>query len=189
MAIIMYLGRDVKEYTEISQKKIEEYMEAGRIRCDVCAQVMSLHSKYERGVRDTGEKIEINIAYCKKCNKWHALLPDFLTPYKQYSCVEIESVIIDSATQTTIKIDTEASESSVRRWISQIGDRLKMAVGILKYIFMQMGRSISEIRIDTGGIYSELEQVLEMAPEAVKHSNKLGLANIWLARHNRKELI
>jgi len=198
MAIVMYLGRNVKEYNgnaekkergESAEEKIKRYIEEGRIRCDICTQSMKKHSKYPRGIKETGEELEIIVVYCNVCNKWHALLPDFLLSHKQYSVNEIERVIIDSATASALEIDTEASESTVKRWISQIGERLKMAVGVLKYLFMQMGSAISETLIEAGHIYNELEQVLDMAPEDAKHSNRIGLANIWLGKHNRRELI
>jgi len=189
MAIVLYLGWNVKGYEESAEEQIEQYIEEGRIRCDNCAQPMRRHSKYRRGIKETGQKIEISVVRCKACKKGHALLPDFLLPHKQYSSAEIESVIIDSATLPAIEIETEASESTVKRWIAQVKEKVKMAVSVLKYIFMRMGGNISEIMIETGEAYSELEQVLDMAPKTAKHSNRFGLANIWLGKHNRKALI
>lgn len=189
MAIVLYLGKDVKSYKANSKEKIEEYLNEGRIRCDLCAQPTTRHSSYMRGIKETGERIELIVVYCRACNNFHALLPDFILPHKQYSGNEIESVIIDSATQSTLEIDTAASESTVRRWIRQIGDRVKMAVSVLKYLYMQMGRIISETRIETGNAYGELEQLLSMAPEETRYTNNFGLANIWLGKHSRKSLI
>ena len=109
------------------------------------------------------------------------MLPDFLLPRKHYSGNEIESVIIDSETLPANQIETEASEATVKRWIKQIGERIKRAVSQLKYLFGRAGQAVSEAAIDAGHCYSELEQILDMAPQAVKYSgNKLGLANIWL---------
>jgi glutathione S-transferase len=102
-------------------------------------------------------------------------------PHKQYSGNEIESVIIDSGTLSADEIDTEASYATVRRWIKQIGERVRQAIGKLKYHFGRDGQAVSEAAIYTGHCYSELEQVLEKAPTSIKCSgNKLGLANIWL---------
>jgi len=132
-------------------------------------------------IKEKGQTIEITVVWCRKCEEWHALLPDFLLPHKHYSGNEIESVIIDSEMETTKLIDTKASEGTVRRWIKQIGERIRRAVSILKYIFGRNGRAVNEVAIDPGPAYSELEQVLEMAPATVKCcGNKLGLANIWL---------
>jgi hypothetical protein len=185
----MYLGKNVNEYNSESKKIINRHIMEKRLLCALCTLPMGRHSKYTRGVKETGEEIEITIVRCKACKKGCALLPDFLLQYKQYSGNEIESVIIDSATHAPIEIETEASESTVRRWIAQIGERLKMAVGVLKHLFMQAGRTISEISIEAGHIYSELEQILDKAPKAARHTNKLGLANMWLGTHSRKNLI
>ena len=181
MPIVMCLGRTVKEYEEISEGIITQAISEGSIRCELCLQPMSRHSSYERGIKETGQRIVITIVWCSECGKGHALLPDFLLPYKHYSGNEIEGVIIDSATEPVNQIDTEASESTVRRWIEQIGERIGHAVGKLKYLFGRAGQAVCEVTINTGHCYSELEQVLELAPNVLKNSgNKLGLANLWL---------
>ena len=190
MAIITYLGRDVKEYEKISKEIILRVISEGHIQCELCLRPMARHSEYKRIIKETGEQITITMVWCSKCRKWHALLPDFLLPYKHYSGNEIEGVIIDSETVPVSQIDTEASESTVRRWISQIGYRIRQAVSLLKYIFKRAGQSVSEAAIDPGPVYSELEQILNMTPYAVKCSgNKLGLANLWLGTNDIKEYI
>jgi len=142
---------------------------------------MAVHSHYGRGIKETGARITVTIVWCSACEAFHALLPDFLLPHKHYSGNEVEGVIIDSATEPVSRIDTEASESTVRRWIKQINERIVQAVGIMKCLFGRSRRAVSETAIDPGPCYSELEQVLEMAPNDVKSSgNKLGMANIWL---------
>jgi hypothetical protein len=181
MPIILYLGGNIKEYENKSRAIIEQAINEGRLRCDICLKLMGIHSHYCRLIKETGEKITITMVWCSRCREWHALLPDFLLPHKHYSGNEVESVLIDSATEPVGQIETEASGSTVRRWIEQIGERIKRAVGILKLLFGQSGQAVSEIIIDPGPCYSELEQILEIAPHDIKCSgNKLGMANIWL---------
>jgi len=181
MSIILFLGSSVKEYIEKSAGMIQEHIQNGSLRCETCTKPMKHHSNYTRGIKETGEKIPITVVRCVTCPKWHALLPDFILPGKHYSGNEVESVIIDSAAVPIGEIETEASEPTVRRWISQTGEKLKQAAGALKYHFGRIGKAISETVITPGTAYSELEQILEKAPRAVKNSgNKLGLANIWL---------
>jgi len=181
MSIVMYLGRDVKEYKEKSEKVIKQALSEGKIQCELCLKQMRYHSSYIRSIKETGQKLKIIIVWCSKCEKWHSLYPDFLLVYKHYGGNEIESVIIDSETLAVEEIDTDASYATVKRWIKQIGERIKQAVSKLKYLFGRTGRVISETVINAGFCYSELEQVLEMAPNAIEYSgNKLGLANIWL---------
>jgi hypothetical protein len=190
MSIVLFLGRNVKEYSEGGEKKIQELISGGAILCESCLQPMARHSSYERKIKETGQKITITVVWCSKCKAWHALLPDFLLPHKHYSGNEIESVIIDSADTPVSRIETEASESTVRRWIRQIGERVKRAVGRLKFLFRQWGQAASEAAVDAGPAYSELEQWLELAPRTVKHSgNKLGLANLWLGTNEMVEYI
>jgi len=181
MPIVLYLGADIKDYENKSKEIIKQGVDEGRFRCRLCLDTMTIHSHYERGIKETGERITITIVWCERCGEYHALLPDFLLPHKHYSGNEIESVIIDSATEAVDRIETEASESTVRRWIKQAVERIVQAVGILKYQFGQGGHAASEVIIELGTPYSELEQVLEMAPYYIRCSgNKLGMANIWL---------
>ena len=183
MPIVLYLGSDVNDYENHGHEIIDRLIGNGDIRCDICTDPICKHSSYERGIKETGQQLVIIIARCKKCDRGHALLPDFILPYKQYSGNEIESVIIDSASSPAkkIEIETEASESTVKRWIVDVGERIKCAIGKLKELFKKKGKPISEIALEPGPVYVELEQLLEMAPSSLKYNgNKLGLANIWL---------
>ena len=181
MPIVLYMGREVNEYWEMLGKIIVFTVGGGQIKCQKCLRSMRVHSYYCREIKESGEWITIAMVWCRRCREWHSLTPDFLLPHKHYSGNEVESVVIDSAIERVRLIDTEAGESTVRRWIRQIGDRIKQAVGILKQMFGRNGRAVNEVEIDPGAPYSELEQVLEMAPRDLKCSgNKLGLANMWL---------
>jgi len=180
-SIIMFLGREVKEYEEKRLNIIKLSISKGELLCEKCLRPLAIHSSYPRGIKETGETIRVTIVWCNRCRIWHAVLPDFLLRNKHYSGNEVESVIIDGETTPIDQIDTKASASTIRRWLKQICGRIVRAVGKLKYHFGREGRSVNEVKIDAGFCYSELEQVLEMAPHGVKYSgNKLGLANIWL---------
>ena len=190
MSIILYLGKSVKEYESVGEKIIKRGLKEGNIRCESCTQPMKRHSSYTRTIKETGQEIEITMVWCKPCKNWHAVTPDFLLRNKHYSGNEIESVIIDSATVLVLQIETEASESTVRRWINQIGERIKRAIRILEYIFWQMGKAVGMVAINAKTGYSELENILEMAPSQAQYSgNKLGLANIWLGYFGRTSYI
>jgi len=197
MSIVLFLGKDVNEYKEKSLEIIENAINNKILLCEYKLTPLKIHLHYTRKIKDKADKskreeIEIYFLICTECKRrhGHALLPDFLSPYKQYSANEIESVIIDSASQPVSEIDTEASESTIRRWIKQVGRRIIKAVSVLKAIFMEMGRVIAEVRLTPGHCYSELEQMLEMALGTPKYGgNKLGLANIWLSRQNRRMYI
>ena len=181
MPIVIFLGKNVKEYEEKSAAIIKAAISAGNLICTLCLSLMKIHSNYDRGIKETGEVITITIVWCSACKKYHALLPDFLLPHKHYSGNEIEGVMIESGTTPVSQIDTCASESTVRRWIKHVGESVKGAVGKLKLRFGSGGRAVSEVAIDAGSVYDELQQILEMAPSAIECSgNRLGLANLWL---------
>jgi hypothetical protein len=181
---------NVKEHVARSGEIIKGLINGNAILCEKCLRPMKRHSSYERGIKETGQKIVITMVWCSACKKYDALLPDFLLPGKHYGGTEIESVIIDSATDPVEEIETEASEGTVRRWIKQIGEKIRRACGILKYQYKRAGKAISELEIEPGSVYSELEQILEKAPAAIKYSgNKLGLANLWLGRHEIRAYI
>jgi hypothetical protein len=190
MAIVLHIGRSVNEYNSCRDEEVKRQIELGNIRCELCTQPMKRHSSYTRKIKETGERIRIVMVWCRQCKIWHALLPDFLLPCKHYSGNEIESVIIDSATVDVKLIDTAACGATVCRWIHQIGERIVRAVGALKYQFGRAGQAVCEAAMDAGTGYSELEQVLDMAPLAVRYSgNKLGLANLWLGKISRHAYI
>ena len=183
MSIVLHLGRNVNEYRTESGKIIKLALDEKEFLCEQCFRAMGRHSSYYRDIREIDENIEITVIWCRRCKIWHALLPDFLLRNKHYSGNEIESVIIDSETMPANQIETNASEATVKRWINQIGDRIREAISKLKLLFGQAGQAVCEIKINAGHCYNELEQVLEMAPAEIKYSgNKLGLANIWLRR-------
>jgi len=182
MTIVLFLGQNVKEYEDNRKDTIKQLLSNKAIGCELCFKPMAYHSSYVRGIKETGQKIVITMVWCSKCRNWHALLPDFLLKNKHYSGNEIESVIIDSITEPVNNIETAASEVTARRWIKEIGEKIEQAVSILKFHFGRAGQAVSEVAIDAGSGYNELEQVLEKAPSELKYSgNKLGLANLWLS--------
>jgi len=192
MSIILFLGRSINDYIKESEERIKDLITGGAILCELCLKPMKRHSRYKRGIKETGDELTltITIVWCRECKKWHALLPDFLLPRKHYGGNEIESVIIDSETVAVNEIETVASEPTVKRWIKQIGERIKQATSKLKYHFGKAGKAICETAINIGSVYNELEQVLEMAPSTIKCSgNKLGLANLWLGTNAVKAYI
>jgi len=181
MPIVMYLGRNIKEYLENGESEIKRALSAGEICCDLCLKRQRYHSQYNRTIKETGEELTIIVVWCRRCKKWHSLQPDFLLSPKHYSGNEIECVVIDSANEPVSHIETQASESTVRRWIRDVGAGIVGAVGNLKFHFGRAGHAVNEIAITPGHCYDELEQILELAPyEMDCCGNKLGLANMWL---------
>ncbi|MDR1688839.1 MAG: DUF6431 domain-containing protein [Clostridiales bacterium] len=117
MSISAYLGTTADEY----RKKSHSMLLALRLCCpDHADQIMVLHDKYKRKIKDISEEIIIHRLICHKCGKTIAVLPDFLLPYKQFSAGEIEAVLIDSEEMSVYDIETEASVYTIRRWMRSI---------------------------------------------------------------------
>jgi hypothetical protein len=161
----------------------------GRLCCGKCFKRYRLNTSYERHVKETGETLRIQVVYCKSCKEYHALLPDFISPYKQYSAAEIEKVVTDRSRVSDIP--TQASESTVRRWKVQIGERTMRANSTLKARLIEMlVKAVSEIYLEGKTIYEELAHLLSRFPERPERSGTaIGEANIWLGSWNKRAYI
>ena len=122
MSIIAYLGKDVNEYLS-SYLSLLEKME---FFCEKHPeQRLAYHGTYTRSIKETGEEVPIQRLICYECKKAKmggttSILPDFLNSRKQYSAVEINSVIEQSrAGKTPYDIDSNASISTIRRWLHE----------------------------------------------------------------------
>jgi len=123
MSIIASLGKGVKEYLA-SYLSLLENME---FFCEKHpGQRLAYHGTYTRSVKETGEEIPIQRLICYECKKAKtggtiSVLPDFIKPRKQYSGVEINSVIEQSsAGKNPYNVDSTASVSTIRRWLREI---------------------------------------------------------------------
>ena len=165
MVIIAYFGSTVNEYREKCLKNLLDM-------CICCPNhpecKMAKHGHYIRGIKETGEKIEIYRLICYKCRETITVLPDFLLPYKQYSANEIEAVLIDAETIRISDIDTEASESTVRRWDKVMGKEVEVWLSLLKaHVFKIKNKIVSELKLKGLSLVDQLE--------TIKTSNAKGL--------------
>jgi len=178
MAIIAYLGRTVKEYQEKSYELLQEM----EIYCPQHPEKRAAyHCSYVRGIKETGEKIDINRLICYECRKTMAVLPDFLLPYKQFSANEIEAVIIDSETTEIYDIDSNASVYTVRRWLKEMSGRMTGWVSRLKALLTQRQELVpSEISLADLPLIEQIKSLLVRLPKIRTCGNVLGHANIWL---------
>ena len=182
MPIIAHICDSVKEYISGGAGLVLKMVAEGLYRCQICFKALHIHSWYTRRAKETGEVIIVAILRCEsKCAKGDALLPDFISPRKHYSIREIEKVVSEAQSHRVSEIDTAASESTARRWIAQVGERMEAAASVIKAAFVGMGAAVSELLLDPRGGFAELESLLDRAPRRVRHSGTtLGLANIWL---------
>ncbi|WP_010249528.1 DUF6431 domain-containing protein, partial [Acetivibrio cellulolyticus] len=120
--IIAYIGRNVKDY----RKNFLLYLEKTKFFCPVCGNNTEFHDRYDRHVHidDKIEWIVIQRVICVGCGKTHAILPDFIRPYKHYSTADIEFVLRDVEEGTTYEqVEATASISTVKRWFKEFKQR------------------------------------------------------------------
>jgi len=181
MPIIAFLGKTINEY--ISNALI--LLSALEFYCPVCGEKMARHSKYSRHIKDKDAAIWIYRFKCKNksCKKTQAVLPDFIAPHKQYSAVEIESVLLDSIETKPEDIDTPASIATVRRWIRFYEAETTGWISNLKAILLtQTGKVMSELRLSCH-FMEQLSVILEELPAIKTSGNVLGAVLIYISAY------
>jgi hypothetical protein len=177
MVIIAYLGKDVKEYRETSQRML-----AGlKIYCpNHPDKEMKNHAHYTRRIKETGEEIEIQRLICRECKETISVLPDFLQPNKQYSAKEIEAVIIESETADIYEIETPASVYTIRRWIKEMKGKIQGWISILKAIMvMKYGIGYSEAEMAGQTPIEQIREIYKKLPKIKFSGNLIGYAGIY----------
>jgi hypothetical protein len=181
--IIAYLGRNVKDYRE----NFLRYLEKLEFLCPVCGGNTVLHDCYDRHVH-IDEKIEwivIQRVICVGCGKTHAVLPDFIRPYKHYSAADIEFALRDIEDGTTCEqVETAASISTVKRWSREFGQLGSQAAGALRALLHNIfDKTINEIKFTGLKILKTLEYILDNFPEIESNGLAIGDTNIWITHH------
>jgi uncharacterized protein (DUF983 family) len=181
--IIAYLGRNVKEY----RRNCLKFLEGLDLICPKCGGKTSSHDSYDRHVH-IGEGIEwISLfrVICGRCGKTHAIIPDFIRPYKHYSACDTEMVLRDQEDGIPLdEIETAASISTVRRWVAEFRHRGRQAAGALRSIlYRYYGKLVNELEAARTKIFRMIERMLELLPEVESSYLAIGEANMWLTNH------
>ena len=178
MPIIAYLGKDITEY----KKDVTKFLNNLQFYCPVHGYELTGHGNYTRKIKDYGMSIRIYRLGCpdKTCNYTQAILPDFIQPYKHYSAHEISSVLVDAESgDEPLGIDSEASISTIRRWISQYIDILDEKISKLKIKIFQMCKKIvNETTLSEGQPMDTIHKLLSLLP-VIHCTNTLGAAFIY----------
>jgi len=181
--IVAYLGRNVKDYCE----NFLLYLEKIKIFCPVCGNNTEFHDRYDRHIHinDKIEWIAIQRVICVGCGKTHAILPDFIRPYKHYSAADIEFVLRDVEEGTIYEqVEATASISTVKRWVKEFKQRGCQAIGALRAILNNIfDKTINEVRLTGLKMFETLEYILDNFPKAESNSLSIGEANIWLTHY------
>lgn len=181
--IIAYLGRNVKDY----RKNFLRYLEKLEFLCPVCGSNTAFHDCYDRHIH-IDEKIEwisIQRIKCLGCSRTHAVLPDFIRPYKHYSACDAEMVLRDHEEGIPAEqIETAASISTVIRWIKEFKYKGQQMAGALRsLLFRYTGRFVSELKLASRKTFDNMEQLLQALPQIESSNLIIGETNIWLSNH------
>jgi hypothetical protein len=181
--IIAYLGRNVKDY----RQNFLRYMEALELNCPECGGKTSYHDSYNRHVH-IGEVVEWIAIYrvkCSKCNVTHAVIPDFIRPYKHYSACDSEMALRDMEEGIPAeKIETAASISTLKRWMAEFREKGPQAAGMLRSLLYKLYRhTVSELIFTGLNIFATLERILTEFPDIESSNLTIGEANLWVTNH------
>lgn len=163
------------------------FLEGLELTCPQCGGRTSFHGSYDRHIH-IGEKIEwvsLFRVICEKCGKTHAIIPDFIRPYKHYSACDTEIVLRDQEDGIPLEeIETNASISTVRRWVAEFKHRGLQAVGALRSIlYKHYGRLINELEKANTKVFYMIELMLVLLPEVESSHLAIGEANMWMTNH------
>jgi len=181
--IIAYLGRNVKDYRE----NFLRYLEELDLTCPYCSCRVNFHGTYERRIRieEIVEWLTIQRVICKECRSTHAIIPDFIRPYKHYSACDSEAALRDIEDGIPFEqVETSASTSTLRRWAAEFQEKSRQAAGALKAILIRhYGKVVNELFLFGLKKFRVLEKILERFPEIKSNNRTIGDTNIWLASH------
>jgi len=177
MPSIAFLGNDITDYQANSTK----YLDALHFFCPIHGHELIHHAKYSRHVKDFNSDISIQRlgCPCEGCHYTVSILPDFIQPYKHYSAHEIAHILIEAEAEVSfLAIETEASISTVRRWIFQYASILNEKISQLKSTIFQISKKVvNEVTLATKRPMETIQRLLKSLP-AINRTNTLGAAFI-----------
>ena len=168
-------------------------MKSDALLCSECGGKLVVNSYYQRYVIESDgfrQKIKIMQTRCveKTCGKTHAILPHFVTPYKRYSTVVIESAILSFKESGGLKnSDCPAEDKTMRGWTKQFELHGEIAANQLqKILYDQFGRLASMIKLIDLKLIQRLKVLVTEFEElkAVKCGSLIGSVNIILSRYS-----
>lgn len=181
--IIAYLGRNIKEYRESFLRYLDEL----ELTCPGCGNRTVFHATYKRHVRieETVEWLIIQRVICKECKGTHAVIPDFIRPYKHYSASDSEMSLRDIDNGIPVEqVETGASVSTVRRWVAEFREKSYQAAGALKALLFKLyNKAVNEIELYGLKLFETLERILKEFPEIKSNNLVIGDTNIWFTNN------
>ena len=131
--IIIEIRQDVKQYFSVAENDrtfLKNLLAKERPQCPECGNCMHIHSKYlRRFVFDEAVvNLEIYRLRCCECKKVHAVLPEFVAPYRIEPIEVVQSVCEseESNREVADKLQ-DVDERTILRWRTRY-EKMKLSV-------------------------------------------------------------
>ena len=157
--------------------------------CALCVGRLKVHGCYRRHIKDEEGCRHfgwVAQGHCISCNKYPALIPEFIMPHKHYMAEVIEGVIAESERGHVIEHlgGYAADISTMRRWVRQFGERGARAVGwLLSTLLTVYDRHIGSLKLRDMTLLKQLARLLYEYP-GFEVGGVIGRTNIILTTHN-----
>lgn len=187
--IVVFLGGSVNEYRAHSLTFLSEITPI----CPVCEHICHFHGWYQRKVRDD-EGVHVILVprvKCVHCDKTHIILPDFLSPHKQY-IQQVREDVVKGALEENMpaeKLPGVQAVSTSRRWIKKFRSMCSDLAGALTSIRMRLHpwttRSLlNPIVPSLKGLFALCNGICEIFGNQIRYSTIFGFVNQILSSGN-----
>lgn len=187
--IVAYLGSSVKDYQQNFFHNISEQ----DWPCPTCGGYLRHHGYYGRiTITDDGaEHLSIFRGRCPICKRTHAILPDFIAPYRHYAML-----VISHDVEEMIEMNVPAERvsgpedvSTAKRWKRRFMTAYNEATGHLNSLAFQITRRVpSLVEFYPSSPWQRVKESLESLPPILSTSI-LGAGNTWLTRQTNALLL
>jgi hypothetical protein len=170
-------------------RTVSKLVRYGKALCALCKGMLNINGCYPRhfdgedGERHDGWIVQ---GHCAACNKYPALVPSFLLPYKHYKAEIIEAVITEYENGNNVEYLTgyAADVSTMRRWVRQFKERGTLSVGwLLSTLLSLYNRRISLLKLQNMTLLRQLARLL-CEFRLPKTGSIIGRVNIILTTQN-----
>ena len=179
--IVAHLGDSVNDYLV----HFWLYLAQVEWHCPICGAKMVLHAKYLRKLKVPDAVLIMIITIiryrCTGCGKTHAILPDFLAPYRHYAMTVIEDAVT-AVVEDGVPLERAPGDqdtATTRRWVRRFLGLSEQATSLLGSILMRLGQEFLSLVVASDSPCKNLERALGKLPERPATSN-FSRANIWL---------
>ena len=172
----------MKEYLEIF---FTLTLDLNILLCPDCQkQSLAPHGQYWRGLRLEDEKHRLPVLRlrCRHCQKTHAVLPDFVAPYRHHAMPVIEAAVlavVENGTSVEEVAGAGQDETTVKRWVKTYRYVAPAVTGVLASLLLRLKNKVLSLTQLSGSLWQQIKRFLESLGD-IAGSSSWGKINIWL---------